>query len=650
MNKANQSNSKSDFSPTTGICGQLDLIKEAIAQLPDKGRLIDLGTGAGLAARHFHDAGWDVTATGFDMGLYLADNEPLPEAINVLPDLDICDMHPLATASYDAVWCAHVLEHISNTGQALSEIRRILKPDGTLCVTVPPFKHQVVGGHVNCGWNIGTLMYVLADAGFDLADARFVRHGYHVFGIVRRGQGPLSKNGLHRANGDIEKLVKAGRFPKGFIATQGFDGNLPCVNWRWAVTPTEIPVWRGQLGDVRQIPQMAIGFFVPWITKSRGGTENVGQMMANAMVARGHVVVIFTFDDDRGPSRWPLDERIGLVHLPERQDEPADQAMMVEVASRNLDLLVGLHMNRTLLRYVKCAHKVGLPVVLSEHIDPTFPNLIGAFPEEERVLALSGATLVHLLVEAFRPTVPRYLGDRVRVIPNTIAEPAELAQPNAEKEFKTVLTVARLVSRKNTALLLNAFALIAHNCPDWRLCILGDGPERDALTAQAKTLGLSESVDFVGHQDNTYPFYRDADLFVIPSLYEGFGLTLCEALAHALPSVGFALCNGVNEQILDGKNGFLIAGEPSAEALAEKMQTLMQNRNLRSAMSAGAWESFRARYSNKRVHDAWEQIFAEAYAIGPRTAKLNEQQIARLRLQEAIWGRQDLRYLPRKKA
>ncbi len=58
---------------------------------------------------------------------------------------------------------------------------------------------------------------------------------------------------------------------------------------------------------------MKICFIVPWITKGRGGTENVGQMMASAMAARGHEVDVVTFDDDRELSHWPLaSQAVGL--------------------------------------------------------------------------------------------------------------------------------------------------------------------------------------------------------------------------------------------------------------------------------------------------------------------------------------------------
>ncbi|WP_226662004.1 glycosyltransferase [Microbulbifer aggregans] len=629
---------------TTSIPGQDNLVEEVLASFTTPGTIVDIGTGSGLAARRFFEAGWEVTATGFDMHAYHKDGEGLPEGVRVLPDLDICNMSAIENASMDAVWCAHVLEHVSDTGRALAEIRRILKPDGWLFVAVPPFKHEVVGGHVNSGWNIGTLMYVLADSGFDLSEGRFVRHGYNIFGMAQRGPGVLTNGKLHRANGDLEALFKAGRFPKGFEAKQRFNGDLPAVNWKWNRAPSSIAVSRSMLASPGPVPKMRIGFFVPWITQGQGGTENVGHMMANAMVARGHKVAIFTFDKKAGPSLWPLADSIELVHLSENDDEIADQMMLVEVASRNLDLLVGLHMNRTFVRYVRCAQKVGLPIVLSEHIDPRFPDWIGTFSADERVVAFSGATLIHTLVKAFVPTLPNFLKPRVRVVPNTIREPKALAEPGKEKDVKYLLSVARLVPRKNTSRLVEAFASLASDFPGWKLRIVGSGPEESALRGQARELGVLDAVDFIGALDDPYPSYREADIFVIPSIFEGFPLTLCEALAHGVPAVGYEICNGVNEQIIHGENGFLAQGGDGVGTLPVELRKLMEDRGLREQMGRAARESYLSRFSNEVIYSAWEEMFAEAHEMGLVTSQPRNKDIAAVRLSELIWGAVEIEY------
>lgn len=387
-----------------------------------------------------------------------------------------------------------------------------------------------------------------------------------------------------------------------------------------------------------QTPRLRIGFFVPWITKGRGGTENVGHMMANAMCQRGHEVVIFTFDDAKGESLWPLEDAIELVHLSEKDDAPADGQMALEVAARSLDLLVGLHMNRTFTRYVRCAWKTGLPIVLSEHIDPRFPNWIGAFPEEERQITFSGATRIHMLVGAFRDTLQPDLHDRIRVVPNTIREPGTLADLAAPKKNRTILTVSRLVPRKNVARLVDAFASLAREFPDWRLRIVGDGSELARLKAQARTLGIARRVTFVGEMPDPYPEYREADLFVTPALFEGFGLTLCEANAHGVPGIGYAVCNGINEQILPGENGFLSSGGQELGSLAEDMRKLMAEDTLRQKMGARARELFLERYSNTVVHDGWEALFIEAASAPLDRTPPSQAALRTVRLWESVHG------------
>ena len=108
-----------------------------------------------------------VSSTGYDIDSY-GPARDLVSQINLIPNISVEDMHPFAEHEFEAVWCAHVLEHCQNTGKALSEIYRVLKPEGTLFLMVPPFKHRLAGGHVNVGWNLGLLAYNLLLAGFDV--------------------------------------------------------------------------------------------------------------------------------------------------------------------------------------------------------------------------------------------------------------------------------------------------------------------------------------------------------------------------------------------------------------------------------------------------------------------------------------------------
>ena len=88
---------------------------------------------------------------------------------------------PLDDNSVDALWASHLLEHVCNLGDFLTEIRRVLKPGGYIWVAVPPFKYEIVN-HFTTGWSVGQLAYVLAGFGFDCSKVEFYEEGYNVFG------------------------------------------------------------------------------------------------------------------------------------------------------------------------------------------------------------------------------------------------------------------------------------------------------------------------------------------------------------------------------------------------------------------------------------------------------------------------------------
>ncbi|MGE0722810.1 MAG: class I SAM-dependent methyltransferase [Alphaproteobacteria bacterium] len=134
---------------------------------------------------------------------------------------------------FDAVWCCHVLEHQPNPGAFLSACRRRLRPGGLLAVTVPPLKHEIVGGHVTL-WNAGLLVYQLILAGFDCRAARVGTYAsgpgyppYNVSVLVRRPIEPLVLPPLRMDTGDIETLAPFFPIP----VRHGFDGRLPDIRW-----------------------------------------------------------------------------------------------------------------------------------------------------------------------------------------------------------------------------------------------------------------------------------------------------------------------------------------------------------------------------------------------------------------------------------
>jgi SAM-dependent methyltransferase len=134
---------------------------------------------------------------------------------------------------FDTVWAAHVLEHQRNPGAFLTSCRAALKYGGTLAVTVPPLKQEIVGGHLTL-WNAGLLLYNLILSGFDCSQASVKTYGYNITVIVPRlasaGEELEMKRVLDDLNydhGDIELLRDYFPLP----VTQGFNGVIEEVNW-----------------------------------------------------------------------------------------------------------------------------------------------------------------------------------------------------------------------------------------------------------------------------------------------------------------------------------------------------------------------------------------------------------------------------------
>ena len=152
-----------------------------------------------------------------------------------------------------------------------------------------------------------------------------------------------------------------------------------------------------------------------------------------------------------------------------------------------------------------------------------------ALARADAVIVTSAATR-DLLVAAYGTSA-----DRIAVaVPGT--DDAPLAQGSGEAVV-VILGVGSLTPRKAWAVLLDALAPLATH--GWRLVIAGDGPERAALQARAHVHGLGARVTFLGEVDDTTlaHLYDRADLFVLPSLYEGFGMALTEAIARGLPAI-----------------------------------------------------------------------------------------------------------------
>lgn len=158
---------------------------------------------------------------------------------------------------------------------------------------------------------------------------------------------------------------------------------------------------------------------------------------------------------------------------------------------------------------------------------------------------------------------------------------------NIQENKKIILFVGRLIEIKGVEYLIRAMKEILKDIPDAKLMIIGDGENEKNLKNLSVNLGVEEKIDFIGKVPNDkIPVYmKAADVFVLPSLSEGFPVTLLEAMAAGLPILATKV-GGIPEIIKDEENGFLVQPANSSDiakkvidllADKEKMEIMKQN-------------------------------------------------------------------------
>lgn len=173
---------------------------------------------------------------------------------------------------------------------------------------------------------------------------------------------------------------------------------------------------------------------------------------------------------------------------------------------------------------------------------------------------------------------------------------------------RIILAVGRFDLAKDYPNLLNAFGQVVNKIPEARLWIAGDGPLRCRMEGLSNELGLSGTVSFLGARNDVPNLMRAADVFVLSSAWEGFGLVVAEAMASELRVVATD-CGGVREVL--GGAGFLVPPRnPMALSLAMERALALSPTDAR-ALGRKARERVLEQYSLERAVEEWERIYAD---------------------------------------
>ena len=349
-----------------------------------------------------------------------------------------------------------------------------------------------------------------------------------------------------------------------------------------------------------------------------GGSGIVGSELGRDLADRGHNV---HFISSFLPTRLTeLNERIHfheveMMSYPLFEHQPYDLALATKMATvaraEKLDLLhvhyAIPHSISAILARESIKQKRYVPVITTLH--GTDITLVGAdrsyLPITRYGLQQSdGVTAVSKFLK--QATIETFDFDDVEVIPNFICQNhymrlpdsplrAELA-PNGERLLVHVSNF-RPVKRPNDC--VEILAKVRAAGENAKLIMVGDGPERSAVYYRAEQLGVKEHTTFVGKQANIADYLGVADVFLLPSELESFGLAALEAQACEVPVIATRI-GGIPEVINEGESGFL-SDVGDVEKMSADTLKLLGDENMRRAFGERGRELAVQRYSTSKI-------------------------------------------------
>jgi glycosyltransferase involved in cell wall biosynthesis len=367
----------------------------------------------------------------------------------------------------------------------------------------------------------------------------------------------------------------------------------------------------------------------PWFYPHLGGVESHVETLSKELVARGHrVTVVTTRDSPYLPER---ETREGFEVLRVRPRMIAMRTPVVpgiRAALRDIPAdLVHAHLPPPLTAHYAAdgSEARGLPFIITYHCDVELPSPFGTIIEAFYRRSLGESTLrrarrIIVTTKTYAATSRAVWRHNPIVIPNAVDH--RRFHPGADGSYvreklhipadkPTVLLVGRIVPHKG----VEHFVEAARYLNGTQFLVAGEGSSLPAMRRLALDFGVADRVRFLGRvsQANLPRLYAACDVFVLPSVsrLEAFGIVALEAMSTGKPVV-VADIPGVREVIEDGSEG-LLAEPVNPQDLAEKVQRLIADPQLRAEMGRRGREKVLSAFSIERVTDQVEAVYRSAF-------------------------------------
>ena len=262
-------------------------------------------------------------------------------------------------------------------------------------------------------------------------------------------------------------------------------------------------------------------------------------------------------------------------------------------------------------RSTRSTRLIPFPIIQQFHTNPKSQFKWKRFVRNWKIRrALRRVNAIQVLSEDFAAQVKKY-GVPVSVIGNwsRFSSVVKLPPPTlTSNSNSTIIYPAAFAKGKNQKLLIEAFARISAEFPDWKLRLLGraDGGYADECRRLAAKSGFADRIEFAGFCDDLAEEYQTCAFVAFPSVDEGFGLVIADAAAFAKP------CVTVRDWIGAASAGGGIVASPTVSSYADGLRMMMADVELRRRMGAAAQRFCAATYSRERILDKWESLLKES--------------------------------------
>lgn len=375
-----------------------------------------------------------------------------------------------------------------------------------------------------------------------------------------------------------------------------------------------------------------------------GGVEIVTKTLANIFIEKGHCVSIFTFAPAKNSIEQFLDKKVNIYTQEKLQYNKKNISNLRNVLiEKSINIIINQWGLPFLPIKIALQASKGLNIkIISIHHNS--PEANGILQNIELQLTSTSNPLKRLILKSKKEIFYQVTSKSMRYVYNhsdlymvlspsfiekfkvftKISYPNKLlAQTNPvtidssgfqyvkENKQKEIIYMGRIdYNQKRVYRVIEIWKELENKNPEWKLTIVGDGPERSNLEQQVKMLKLKR-VKFEGFQ-SPKPYYERASILILTSEYEGFPLVIAECMSFGVVPIVYGSYSAVYDIIKHKKNGMIVQPKNNKfpkQEMVNQISYLMNNKEQLNIMAQAAILTSKKDYSLEAIYQSWENIF-----------------------------------------